>query len=344
MPSEQEKTQMGGGQDDVRVVDVQGHLMPDDYFEELSSRAATDSSYAAMLDQTWSLDPDRRLRRTDDVRIAAMDAAGIDVQVISLTAPAAALVPRERSAELAGRLNNALLDAAGRYPGRFLVLCSLPFPHVEESVAELDRLAEDPRVRGALIDVHTTGFTIDEPRFEPIYARLAELEMPAVIHPAGEVSPAFRAWGISSSLGAMTSTALAGLRLILSGMLDRVPQLDLVIPHLAGTIPYVTQRVTDLSGRGDARHDLLHYLHNRIWTDSCSYWPPALRCAIETLGGDRIMLGSDYPFRGPLDTCVRDLGSAGLDDETRTAILGRTAARWFAEKPRRAAASRSPSR
>jgi aminocarboxymuconate-semialdehyde decarboxylase len=229
-----------------------------------------------------------------------------------------------------------VIENAARYPGRFLVLCSLPYPHADECLAELDRLAANPLVRGALIDVHTTGFTVDEPQFEPIYRKLAELQMPAVLHPAFEPHPAYQAHGIVSSLGAMTSTSLSGLRIILSGLLDRVADLDLVIPHLGGTIPYLTQRVMDLNGRGDAEHDLLHYLRNRIWTDSCSYWHPALRCAIDTFGPDRIMLGSDYPFRGGLDVCTRDIESAGLDDSTRDAILAGTAARWFAEEPARA--------
>lgn len=319
----------------TRTVDLQGHFMPDAYFRELSARAAEQPPIEQMLTQMWKLDPGQSLRRLDDERVAAMDAAGLDVQVISLTPPAAALVPKERAAELAASLNEGLLEAAARFPGRFLVLCSLPFPHVAESVAELERLASNPLVRGALIDAHTTGFTIDEEQFEPVYAKLVELQMPAVLHPAFDPPPAYRAWAIASSLGAMTSTSLAGLRIVLSGMLDRIPELELVIPHLGGTIPYLTQRVADINGRGDAEHDLLHYLRNRIWTDTCNYWHPALRCAIETFGAERILLGSDFPFRGPIDVCIRDIETAGLEPGPRAAILGGNAVRWFGETPRR---------
>src|SRR5262249_16414032 len=154
-----------------------------------------------------------------------------------------------------------------------------------------ERLKSNALVRGVLIDAHTAGFTVDEPRFEPIYEKLAELRMPAVLHPAFDPEPEWLAWGIVSSLGAMVSPSLAGLRMILSGLLDRIPELDLVIPHLGGTLPYLTRRVIDLNGNGAAEHDILHYLRNRIWTDTCNYWHPALRCAIETFGNDRIMLG-----------------------------------------------------
>jgi predicted TIM-barrel fold metal-dependent hydrolase len=306
-----------------RTIDIQGHYLPEAYADSLARRGFDD-----MLALLERFDSERRIWRLDDARLAAMDAAGLDVQVISLTPPAAALLPKEQASE-ATELNDGLIDAARRYPDRFLVLCSLPFPHVEQCVAELDRLAAEPLVRGALIDTYVTDFTLDEERLEPVFARLADLRMPAVLHPATDLPESFSAFGIGASLGPMVSTSLTGLRLVLSGLLDRVPELELVIPHLGGTIPYLVQRVIDLNGKGAAERDLLWYLRNRIWTDTCNFWPPALRCAIETFGFDRIMLGSDYPFRGPLDTCLRDIEAAGLDDAARDAILSGTADRWF---------------
>ena len=256
-----------------------------------------------------------------------MDRAGIDVQVLSALPPGAAFGMCEASTELAARLNDDLIEAAGRYPGRFLVLATLPLPHVEESLAELDRVSAHPLVRGVLLNADSARWTLDDARFEPIYATLAERGMPAVLHPAIEELPAaYAGWMLGESVGAIVSSTLAGLRLIFSGMLDRVPSLDLVIPHLGGTIPYLSRRLTDLSDRmSEAEHDLPHYLRNRIYYDSCSYHRPALQCAIETVGADRIMLGSDFPFRGPLDVCVRDIEESGLPDEARDAILGGTA-------------------
>lgn len=318
----------------TRTVDLQGHFMPDVYFDELNERAKSVPAIDGLLKTMSALDPEQKIRDLDN-RVAGMDEAGLDVMVISMTPPGAALVPQERAAALAASLNDGLLEGAGRFPGRFLVLAGLPFPHVEESVAELERLAPNPLVRGALIDVHTTGFTIDEPRFDPIYRKLAELQMPAVLHPAFTPPPEWLDFGIASSLGAMVSTSLTGLRVILSGLLDRLPDLDLVLPHLGGTLPYLTQRVIDLNGNGDAEHDILYYLRNRIWTDTCNYWHPALRCAIDTFGPERIMLGSDYPIRGPVSVVIQDILTAGLEDTTRDAILGGTADRWFGEAPPR---------
>jgi aminocarboxymuconate-semialdehyde decarboxylase len=99
---------------------------------------------------------------------------------------------------------------------------------------------------------------------------------------------------------------------MLSGMLDRVPDLTLIIPHLGGVLPYLAQRLIDQSGRGDADHDLLYYLRRRIYLDTCSFHEPALVCAQDTVGTERIVIGSDYPFRGPITRCMDDIATLRL--------------------------------
>jgi aminocarboxymuconate-semialdehyde decarboxylase len=310
----------------TRSVDIQGHYMPEAHWRGLNAEASRDPDFGRFASFVVGTDESATVRRLDDARIAEMDAARLDVMVISLLPPAISFGAPETAAALARDANDGLVEAAARYPGRFLVFASLPLPHIEESVAELERIATQPLVRGVQVIAKTTGWTADEARFEPIYRRLAELGLPAVLHPPLEqLPPVYEGWGLSSSFGTMMSTTLTGLRLVFSGMLDRLPGLDLVIPHLGGTIPYLTRRVMDLNGRGDADHDLVHYLRNRIYYDSCSFQPEALRCAIDTVGGDRIMLASDYPFRGELGICVQDIETADVPEATRDAILGGTA-------------------
>ena len=105
----------------------------------------------------------------------------------------------------------------------------------------------------------------------------------------------------------MFSSTAGAARFMLSGMLDRLPDLIVIVPHLGGTLPYLAQRLVDQNGRGEAEHNILEYLQTRIWLDSCSYHPPALKCALETVGPDRILLGSDYPFRGSVARAVDDV-------------------------------------
>jgi hypothetical protein len=108
--------------------------------------------------------------------------------------------------------------------------------------------------------------------------------------------------------------------------LDRVPDLTLIIPHLGGVLPYVIGRLADQAG-GAAERDILSYLSNRCFVDSCSHHHPALMCAAETLSPDRILLGSDYPARGSLARAVADIEGSSLDAANRRAILGGNAER-----------------
>jgi aminocarboxymuconate-semialdehyde decarboxylase len=106
------------------------------------------------------------------------------------------------------------------------------------------------------------------------------------------------------------------------------------VPQLGGTVPFLTQRAIDINF-GGTEHDLLHYLRHRMWLDSNSLGPPALRCAIDTVGADRIVFGSDYPLRRTLDEAVRDIADSWLEDEQKSAILGGVATRWFGPEPLR---------
>ena len=132
----------------------------------------------------------------------------------------------------------------------------------------------------------------------------------------------------------MANLSASALRLILGGTLDRVPDFDVIVPQLGGTIPFQMQRAIDLSP-GGIEHDLLHYLRHRMWLDSNALWAPALRCAIDTVGVERIVFGSDYPLRCTLDEAVRDISDSWLEDDEKSAILGEVATRWFGPEPPR---------
>jgi aminocarboxymuconate-semialdehyde decarboxylase len=150
-----------------------------------------------------------------------------------------------------------------------------------------------------------------------------------MLYPSLEPWPAaFSKWRLGAGLGVPVETSLAALRLIFSGTLDRFPGLDVIVPQLGGVLPYLTQRLVD-RGQGDAARDVAHYLRQRLYYDNNSYHPPALRCALDTVGVERILLGSDYPFRGSLSQCVGDIAEADVDQRQRDAILFGTARALF---------------
>jgi aminocarboxymuconate-semialdehyde decarboxylase len=265
-------------------------------------------------------------------RIRDMDECGIDVALLSIPHPGRLDPGDDRTgyAELARHCNDELVTAAERYPGRFGVLASLPLADPAASVAELDRVGGHELVRGIIAFAATSRWTLDQSALGPVYHAVAQRGMPVLVHPALDdlsAHPVFDSFGLRASLAPMVETSVAVARVMLSGILDRVPGLTLIVPHLGGVLPYLAQRLVDQSGTGAADHDCLEYLRSRCLLDSCSFHPPALACAIDTVSAARVMLGSDYPFRGPLARAVSDITGSGLDEDARAAILGLTAIR-----------------
>ena len=323
------------------VVDTQHHWFGPRYRAALAAQAARSERFAtanAPFLQIGDEHPGARLLE----RLPAMDEAGIDVAVLSLSPPAALFEDAAAAAKTIATANHELIEACRQAPERFLVLAGLPLPHLAESLAELERLAAHPQVRGVCVGVDALGYAPDKLALEPLLERVAERSYLFVIHPAGhEPGPngAFDDYALGLALEWVVWTSLVGLRFALSGLLDRFPTLDILVPHLGGVLPYLTQRLVDQTA-GKAERDLLHYLTERFYYDNCSYHPPALRCAAETVGPERIMLGSDYPFRGPVRRCVDDVREAGFGEAETRAMLAGTAARWFT--PARPQHARSP--
>ena len=263
-----------------------------------------------------------------DTILEQIDDAGVDLAVLSPPPPGATFGDPDLMIRTAQLLNDEYLAAAEKRPDRFSMMLSLPLPDVEASLAELDRSAGHPCAQGIVVLTTSQGFTIDLAALEPVYRRAAELNLPVQTHPPAEVlAPAWKDMVLEASLAPVVSTSLGVSRLVLSGMLDRVPDLDVIVPHLGGTLPYLAGRVVDF-GNGAAEHDLRHYLATRLYYDSCSFHAPALRCAIDTVGADRIVLGSDFAARGPISRAV-EFVRANLSGSECAAVLGGTAARWF---------------
>ena len=309
-------------------IDTHSHWIPPSFLAAIEREAERSEAFARDFGMFTAFLADAPVRRLD-LRVEEMDGCGLDVSVLSVPPPGVTFGSRTERQMIAVDANDAILGAAAEHPGRFTVLVSLPLPHVEDSIAELERVAGDPQTRGVSLLTVAADWTPDDTTLEPVYRRIAELGLPLVTHPAVEPLPAaWSDWALAASVGPVVSSSLGVARLALSGMLDRVPDLDVVVPHLGGLLPYIAQRVADF-GPGEAEHDLLHYLRERLWLDTCSFHPPAFRCAVETSGVDRLMLGSDYPFRGPLARAVQDVVDCVPDADEQNLVLGDTAACWF---------------
>jgi aminocarboxymuconate-semialdehyde decarboxylase len=311
------------------MIDTHSHWIPPSYARALEDEGRIDPGVEATRQIVLAAHGADRLIDLE-ARFAEMDEAGVDKAVLSIPPPGIGFQDAGRAAEAARLVNDELIQAAERFPDRLRVMMTLPLPHAEEAVAEVHRVASHELVRGVELFGVTGRFQTDSPEFEPVLKEIADSGLMAQMHPAFEPpADAMRAWGLGGSLGAVFGNSLAAARMIFSGTLDRIPNLNLLVTHLAGVLPYLQTRIDDLSGQGEAEHEIGYYLRERIWTDNCSYHRPALMCAVETMGANRIMTGSDYPFRGTVKRCMDDISDSGLPDADIDAILHRNAEPWF---------------
>lgn len=244
-------------------------------------------------------------------RIAAMDAAGIDVQVLSLTAPGLEQLAADEAVALARETNDVLARAVSSHPGRFAGFAALPTAAPDLAADELRRTVEEHGFVGALINGHTRGRYLDDEFFWPILACAESLGRPLYLHPTPPPSAIVDGMyrgnfpeGVTAALattawGWHVETATHLLRIVLSGALDRFPGLQLVVGHLGETLPFVLPRLervlpAQLTGLernvGDYLRDRVHY------TISGFNWTPAFLDLLLQVGSERIMFSADHPF------------------------------------------------
>jgi predicted TIM-barrel fold metal-dependent hydrolase len=244
-------------------------------------------------------------------RIADMDAVGITLQVLSMPGGGAELLDGAAGIALARDYNDALARAAARHPGRLAGFAHLPMRSPEAAADELERTVRDFGFRGALISGLTDGRCLDDPMFDPVLARAAALDVPIYIHPGIAVEPVRRAYydGLpgqlsramaTSAWGWHIETAVQALRLVLSGTLDRHPQLKIVLGHMGEALPFMLARCEDKAGAEAAkflRRTITQTILDQVWITTSGFFTlPPLLTALHTFGADRILFSVDYPY------------------------------------------------
>jgi predicted TIM-barrel fold metal-dependent hydrolase len=247
----------------------------------------------------------------DEIRLADMDAAGIDVQVISHTASSSAgPLTEAESVRLASLANDQLAAAVVTHPNRFGGFATLPMISPVAAADELERAVRALGMKGAMINGTTAGRFLDDARFLPILERAVALDVPLYLHPAPPPAPVWEAYyagfdpGVSYVLatagwGWHAEVAVASLRMILSGAFDRLPGLQMIIGHMGEMLPFMLGRIQNVLtpvARYLERPVQDYLLHNFHFTTSGFFTDPPLLLCMETLGVDRIIFSVDYPY------------------------------------------------
>jgi 5-carboxyvanillate decarboxylase len=295
----------------------------------------------------------RVLRRLLDVgseRLEIMDANDVDVHLLLMTMPGVQPLPASSAVPLAQLANDRLASMISRHPGRFAGLAAVAPQDPKAAAAEISRAVTELGLNGAVINSHTDSEYLDEPKYWPILEAAEALGTPLYIHPrspGSQMAAAFEKYGLYTGIwGFQADTGLHAVRLILGGVLDRFPRLQVVLGHLGEGLPFWLYRLDvvhpmRVSHRPRPALSLTpseYFRRNFAITTSGMNWSPALRFCIEAIGADNIMFAIDYPFQATEDA-VRGLDEAEISDEDRRKIYHRNAERIFgipAREPERA--------
>jgi predicted TIM-barrel fold metal-dependent hydrolase len=295
----------------MRIVALEEHFRPDDLSARIGADLLRARGWPTGDGRPERPDVERALAEAGAIRLAAMDEAGISLQVLSMSGLGSELLDGDDGLALARAYNNRLHELAQAHPERFAGFCHLPMGTPEAAADELERAVGELQLRGALVNGTSRGRFLDHPSFGPILARAEALEVPIYVHPSlpprqildayyGDLpdSSAFLLAG--PGFGWHAETALQVLRMVIAGVFERHPRLKIIIGHMGEGLATMIDRLDEVFGRF-AAHNLSasigETIRSRIWVTTSGFFTDiAFQAALSAFGVDRLLFSVDYPF------------------------------------------------
>jgi 2,3-dihydroxybenzoate decarboxylase len=253
-----------------------------------------------------------RLQDLGEKRLADMDAAGVDRQIVSLTAPGTQILGRDDAVAMATLANDRLAQACRTYPTRFSGLTAIAPQDPGAAAKEIERGHHELGFKGVIINAHTHGEYLDNQKFWPIFEVAEALGTPVYLHPStpprAMIGPLLEAGLDGAIYGFAVDTGMHVLRIITAGVFDRFPRLKLVVGHLGEALPFWLYRLDYMHAATVRAHRYesmrpigrkpSEYLRDNVWvTTSGVAWAPAIMFCREVLGADRVLYAMDYPYQ-----------------------------------------------
>ena len=326
----------------MKKIDLEAHFYTEAYLQALSKNKGypklvedqKDKSlrlwYAEEVKQPFADPLLKSLLDHDEGRLQIMDSAGVDVQILSLSAPGVEQFDPSVGTSLARETNDALSAIIKRHPDRFLGFASLAPKRPREAAEELERCVKDLGFVGWNTHAHYGDSYLDEKQYRPLLETVEKLNVPIYLHPTVSIVPQVKAYGFplaGTPFGFGFEVVLCLMRMIYSGVFDEFPGLLVILGHLGEGLPFVMERIDwayvvsfDPSLRPNISKKPSDYLRrNVLVTTSGNCYGPAFRCAYEAMGIDRILLGTDYPYE-ETEICMRFLQGINLSDSEKDKI------------------------
>jgi predicted TIM-barrel fold metal-dependent hydrolase len=270
-------------------------------------------------------------------RLAHMDAAGVDVQVLSFGSPGPQAFDAETAIPMARDANDRLYETVKAHPGRFAGFAALPTADPHAAAEELARAVTKLGFKGAMIHGHTQGSFLDERKYWVIFERAQALGVPIYLHPTLPHPGALKAYFdgyeelARAGWGFAVDTSCHFLRIVFAGVFDAYPGLQIILGHLGEGLPFAMHRLDDHPGPAAPRRGLqkrpLEYLQeNLLVTTSGNWFEPAFVCTLLALGADRILFAIDWPYEANT-TGMAFLEELAISDADKHKIAHRNAER-----------------
>ena len=285
----------------MRLVTLEEHFTTEKFLEAMGPAASLATRKAELTE---------RLMDIGSGRIALMNEAGVDYQILSFNGFALYDMPSEIGVRLARDANIQNAEAMKAYPDRFGGLASLPLQSPELAAEELEFCVDTLGFAGAMIDGTIGGRFLDDERFSPVLEEAVRLDVPIYLHPAPppsavrrayteDLKPPFNFLLSTSAWGWHVETGLHALRMMIGGVFDRYPTLKIILGHMGENLPYSIVRASTVLCRGglEVKRTPLEVFKENFWVTTSGYFSVApMLCAKEVLGADRILMSIDYPF------------------------------------------------
>lgn len=280
----------------MKKIDAFAHALPQHFATEMKARNPAHGISGLMsTSELWDLEN----------RVGDLDEFGIDEQVLTLARPGIWNgLTADEALDLTQLANNGICDMAAEHPDRLIPVATLPFltaPYLDE----LERCVTELGMAGVQVFTSTDGRPVDDPSYCALYDRAVDLDVPIWIHPRS------RSWfewedtyDTDNIFGWPFDTSAAITRLVLSGTLDRYPDLQVITHHLGGVIPHLEGRIRSVARRAGYDVDAVCDGLRRTYADTATKGSVhTLQCGLDFYGNDTIVFGTDYPF-GPENGCL----------------------------------------